>query len=217
MEKVENIEVSAGKYLLQWTTASNLDLGIEIGSKREIELFELGWFCDDAISRSHLITFLYSHLDVNRVGRNPAMIEETFSCLKSIQHPQKGAFLVSKFHGKLVDSFREVAADDQNINSNSNSLLLKYSIESFNLMLKYFIKWSSIRDISQEELTSLYQKSFHILFKRVSTKLLCSLQQEEFLQTVIGEIINCADGYLQFLIFSSITQVNDTFYMIYFL
>ena len=200
-EGITRIENDAHNYISQWAKLSPNN-----SIERQVELFELGWWCASALPRAYLVTLLYSSLP--SLWRESKYISDTFSVCKSLQHPLKGSFLISRLHSFLLKIYFSTEVCD---NEEATTLLLGYSIESFTVLLRLFVRWHHslpAKSTDPSYVASLYDEAFSSIFGEISR--MCSFDTFEtvVLPTFLVEIVNSGDSLAQTLLFQSIIKVR---------
>ena len=198
---ISEIECDARHYISSWAIIPGND-----SVERQAELFELGWWCESALPRAYLVTLLYSSLPA--LWRDSKYISDTFSVCKSLQHPLKGSFLISRLHSFLLKVYfsAEVCENDE-----IRTLLTGYSIESFTTLLRLFTRWHQslpAKSTDPSYVASLYNESFSSIFGEISRMCSFDLFEAIILPTFLVEIVNSSDSLAQTLLFQSIIKVN---------
>lgn len=194
-QSVQTIERDAHDFFVGWSQS--------VSYEKQVELFELGWWCDSALPRAYLVTLLYFSLE--SLWRDPKYIADTFSVCKSIQHPLKGSFLYSRLHSFLSAILKR--------EEEMNALIIGYSVETFTTLLRLFCRWHQslpARTTETSFITSLYKETFEGFFIELAEGGMCSYDMFEaiVLPTVLTEVVNSGDILAQTLIFRSVVQVN---------
>ena len=193
-QSVRSIENDAHEFIVSWSHTSSYD--------KQVELFELGWWCESAIPRAYLVTLLYFSLET--LWRDPKYMAETFSVCKSIQHPLKGSFLYSRLHTFLKGIY--------NREEEMGALIIGYSVDTFTNLLRLFCRWHQslpTRTTETSFITSLYEESFEGFFAELGEGEMCSydLFEAVVLPTILTEVVNSGDILAQTLIFKSLVKV----------
>lgn len=175
---------------------------------RQVELFELGWWCEGALPRAYLVTLLFYSL--RSLWTDPKYFADTFAVCKSIQHPLKGSFLYSRLHFFLKEIHKQSRDDEE-----TRTLIIGYSVETFTTLLRLFCRWHQSLPAKTTEtsyVASLYRESFEGFFAELASDGMCSYDMFEtvVLPTILTEAVNSADLLAQSLIFTSLVQVQLT-------
>lgn len=194
-QSIRSIEIDAHNFIVSWSHTASHD--------KQVELFELGWWCDSALPRSYLVTLLYFSLEA--LWKDPKYIADTFSVCKSIQHPVKGSFLYCRLHSFLKGIYKR---EDE-----MGALIIGYSVETFTTLLRLFCRWHQSLPSKRTEtsfITSLYEESFEGFFVELAESGICSYDMFEalVLPTILTEVVNSGDILAQTLIFKSLVKVN---------
>ena len=193
-QSVRSIENDAHEFIVSWSHTSSYD--------KQVELFELGWWCESAIPRAYLVTLLYFSLET--LWRDPKYMAETFSVCKSIQHPLKGSLLYSRLHTFLKGIY--------NREEEMGTLIIGYSVDTFTNLLRLFCRWHQSLPTGTTDtffITSLYEESFEGFFVELAEGEMCScdLFEAVVLPTILTEVVNSGDILAQTLIFKSLVKV----------
>lgn len=198
---ITRIEGDARHYISQWATLPG-----NISVERQVEMFELGWWCESALPRAYLITLLYSSLP--SLWLDSKYISETFSVCKSLQHPLKGSFLISRLHSFLLKIYFSAEVCE---NEGIKTLLVGYSIESFTTLLRLFVRWHQSLPAKSTDpacVSSLYEESFSRVFGEMSRMCSFDIFEAVVLPTFLVEIVNSGDYLAQTLLLQSIIKVS---------
>ena len=194
--KILEVEHGAQQYFTGWALNNS--------QERQVELFELGWWCEGALPRAYLVTLLFFSLP--SLHSNPKYISDTFSACKSIQHPLKGSFLQFRFHSKLRLIYKE-SEDDSDL----RILWLGYSVECFTTLLRLFVRWNDSLPSKTTQISyikSLYKESFDNFFGQVAEMTSYEMFETVLLPTFMVEVVNCSNALAQAQIFESIIRVK---------
>lgn len=200
--KVLEVEQDARKYFTGWALNNSV--------QRQVELFELGWWCEGALPRTYLVTLLFFSLPA--LHTDPKYILDSFSTCKSLQHPLKGSFLYSRFHNQLRRIYKESGID-----SDLKILWLGYSVECFTALLRLFVRWNDslpIKNTQTSYIQSLYNESFSSFFEEVAEMTSYEMFETILLPTFLVEAVNCSNALAQAQIFESIVKVNILIYLL---
>lgn len=197
--KILEVEHGAQQYFTGWALNNSLE--------RQVELFELGWWCEGALPRAYLVTMLFFSLPA--LQTDPKYISDTFSACKSIQHPLKGSFLHSRFHTKLHRIYKESENE-----SDLRILWLGYSVECFTTLLRLFVRWNDSLPSKTTQTTyikSLYKESFEKFLGEVAEMTSYEMFETVLLPTFLVEVVNCSNALAQAQIFESIIRVRGNY------
>lgn len=198
------IEKDARHYIYQWATTIPDNQRVE----RQAELFELGWWCESALPRAYLVTLLYSSLPA--LWHDSKYINDTFSVCKSLQHPLKGSFLITRLHSFLLKIYFIIE------NEEIRTLLMGFSVESFTTLLRLFVRWHQSlpsKSTDPSYVASLFNESFVNIFGEIARMCTFDMFEAVVLPTFLVEIVNCADPLAQSLLFESIIKVIEKIIM----
>lgn len=204
-EGVTKIEFQVQEYFENWfKRGDNCDF------EKQVELFELAWWCESALPRSYLICLLFASLPL--IQSSPEHLSRTFSACKSVQHPLKGSFLYSHLHSFLKQIYFSYEDEDEENKIEMQTLSLGYSVECFTTLLRYFCRWNRSLPSNKTEATytaSLYEKTLSKVFQEVSKITSFDMFETILLPTMLVEVVNCGDNLAQTLVFTSIIKVNS--------
>ena len=195
-QSIRMIERDAIHFISTWAQSSTF--------AKQVELFELGWFCEGALQRAYLVTLLFYSLKC--LWTDPKYFVDTFAVCKSIQHPLKGSFLYSRLHFFLKEIHSQ--SRDEEI----RTLIIGYSVETFTTLLRLFCRWHQSLPTKTTEtsyIASLYRESFEGFFAELAADGVCSYDIFEaiVLPTILTEVVNSADLLAQTLVFTSLVRV----------
>lgn len=197
---VIEIEFGVQKYISNWSANE---------TEKQVELFELAWWCESALPRAYLVCLLFASL--KQIQSNPEHLSKTLSACKAIQHPLKGSFLYSHLHSFLKQIYFSPSETEID-NYNMQALCLGYSVETFTTLLRYFCRWhQSLPSKSTEPsyTASLYQETFSSFFQELARITSYDMFETVILPTILVEVVDCADPLAQNLIFTSMIKVID--------
>lgn len=199
---ISRIESDARHYISQWALLPDNISSVE----RQVEMFELGWWCESALPRAYLVTLLYSSLPA--LWTDSKYISDAFAVCKSLQHPLKGTFLITRLHTFLLQIyFSSEVCENEEI----RTLLIGYSIESFTTLLRLFVRWHQslpAKSTDPAYVASLYDESFSSVFGEMSRMCSFDIFEAVVLPTFLVEIVNCGDYLAQTLLLQSIIKVK---------
>ena len=191
------IEADAHRFISNWA--------MKVSDERQVELFELGWWCESALPRAYLVTLLFSSLPA--LWTNPEYIAEAFAACKALQHPLKGSFLFARFHSFILRLFFTINDDGECL----KSAYSVYSVETFVTLLKYFCRWHQslpVKGTDPSYIASLFHETFEGFFAQISRMTSSKLFESVVLPTFLVEIVNCGDSLAQSLTFQTIINVR---------
>jgi hypothetical protein len=195
VDGVISVENRTKQFISQWAAKTD--------KEGQLELFELAWWCEAALPRAYLVTFMFSCLPA--LWHEPRFISDTFSACKALQHPLKGAFLSSRLHSQLKLIYKSLEEDEM------KSLWMGYSVECFTNLLRLFVRWHSSLPLKTAEtsfIASLYTETFESFFVELAGMATFDEFESVLLPTFLVEIVNCGDSLAQSLIFESIVKVQ---------
>lgn len=196
-QSIRSIEIDAYHFISEWAQSVSI--------AKQVELFELGWWCEGALPRAYLVTLLFYSL--KSLWTDPKHFADIFSVCKSIQHPLKGSFLYSRVHFFLKEIHKQSIDDEK-----TRTLIIGYSVETFTTLLRLFCRWHQslpTRTTETSYVASLYSESFECFFVELASDGMCSYDMFEtvVLPTILTEVVNSGDLLAQSLIFTSLVQV----------
>ena len=194
---IQSIEQDAHHFISTWSLTASFD--------KQVELFELGWWCEAAIPRAYLVTLLFYSME--ELWKDPKYLADTFSVCKSIQHALKGSFLYSRLHSFLKRIYIKSEGEEM------RTLLIGYSVETFTTLLRLFCRWHQslpTRSTETSYIASLYEESFAKFFIELGGMCEYDLFEEVVLPTILTEVVNSGDLLAQTLVFTSLIQVTKS-------